>query len=793
MRGDALRSLQVLDAARGWWGPGRVQQAEGERNSHPVGSLSRHRIRQAGARALPWLLALGLATVVLLQAGTPADDIVRYAAYWCLGVVLPGVLVARATFGTRANWPEDVAIGAVTGLGLEIACFAIWSALGLQRQLWLWPLLVAVVFAAAPGLRRHWRITGSQPLPPLWSWGVASAIGAGALAVRDGAFAAPLPPAGGVYYQDITWHLSIVHELTRSFPPQIPQVAGEMLRYHWFSHVHMAAAHLVSGAPVSTVVLRLWILPLLALTALVGAALARELSSTWWSGPVAAWTLVVLQGTYLLPVAGSAGVIFTDSPSQVYVVPLVLGSATVIVQALRGRRLKAGWAVLALILLVSAGGKPVSMPLVLAGTCLATLALLLQRRRQWRAALSVVVMVAVILPASLLYVAGSDGGSSRISLFGFLQWSPLYHHLTGQGFHPAASTVLPAGVNDLSSRSLAILALLLLVPLVANVGHLAPLVLVASRRLRRDPALWFIVGAVGGGGGIYLVLSHPSYSQLYFLGLANALAAVFGAWALAVAVPSTEATGRRVVAVLIGGTMIGGAAVTLARSLTPTLSGHVNSVPAVEASFVAPLAIVGAVAALGFVAWALSRRRVPGLRGWGLPLVLAALVLGGPAQDAMDGPADGLAAVAADKPVPKGVGYPISPSAAAAMAWIGQHTAADAVIATNRHCAAGPESPTCLSLAFWVSGLGGRRTVIEGWGYTSAAQGLVAPPAYRERVVVNDAVFSHPSLTTINRLRREYGASWLVADRSAGPVPVALGRLAQVRFTSGQVTIYELP
>jgi hypothetical protein len=135
-------------------------------------------------------LALGLATVVLLQAGTPAADIVRYAAYWCLGVVLPGVLVARATFGTRANWPEDVAIGAVTGLALEIACFAIWSALGLQRQLWLWPLLVAVVFAAAPGLRRHWRITGSQPLPPLWSWGVASAIGAGALAVRDGAFAA---------------------------------------------------------------------------------------------------------------------------------------------------------------------------------------------------------------------------------------------------------------------------------------------------------------------------------------------------------------------------------------------------------------------------------------------------------------------------------------------------------------------------------------------------------------------------------------------------------------------------
>src|SRR6185503_18478007 len=49
---------------------------------------------------------------------------------------------------------------------------------------------------------------------------------------------------GGLYYQDVTWHLSIVHELTRSFPPEVAQLAGQTLRYHWFSHVHLAAAHL---------------------------------------------------------------------------------------------------------------------------------------------------------------------------------------------------------------------------------------------------------------------------------------------------------------------------------------------------------------------------------------------------------------------------------------------------------------------------------------------------------------------------------------------------------------------
>jgi len=127
--------------------------------------------------ALPWLLVLGLATVTLLQVGTPAPDIGRYALYWCLAVTLPGLLVARATVGTRGNWPEDIALGAVTGLALELLCFALWSLLGLQQQLWVWPLLVVGTFVAVPRLRRHWRISSPRPLPRLWSWGVASSIG----------------------------------------------------------------------------------------------------------------------------------------------------------------------------------------------------------------------------------------------------------------------------------------------------------------------------------------------------------------------------------------------------------------------------------------------------------------------------------------------------------------------------------------------------------------------------------------------------------------------------------------
>ena len=91
-----------------------------------------------------------------------------------------------------------------------------------------------------------------------------------------------------------------------------------------------------------------------------------------------------------------------------------------------------------------------------------------------------------------------------------------------------------------------------------------------------------------------------------------------------------------------------------------------------------------------------------------------------------------------------------------------------------------------------VSGIGGRRTVIEGWGYTSKAVSWYAPTPFPERLAVNDAVFTDPGEETIARLRVEYGATWLVADTSASPVSAQLERFAVPRFSSGEVTVYEL-
>jgi hypothetical protein len=135
---------------------------------------------------------------------------------------------------------------------------------------------------------------------------------------------------------------------------------------------------------------------------------------------------------------------------------------------------------------------------------------------------------------------------------------------------------------------------------------------------------------------------------------------------------------------------------------------------------------------------------------------------------------------------------PITADDATAMAWVNQNVPSEAVVATNRHCVSGRQRPRCLEVAFWVSGLGGRRTVMEGWGYTSAAKSLTAQTPFPERLAVNDAVFTDPSAGTIDRLRSEYGASWLVADKSAGPVSSNLARFAAAKFTKGAITVYQL-
>jgi hypothetical protein len=746
------------------------------------------------ARSLPWVVTAGFVVLALLASETPIEDVGRYGAYLIFGVAVPGVLMWRALVGSRGNLPEDVAVGAVTGLGLELGAWALATGLGVQQWLWVWPAAVVVTFLLVPRLRRHWRIADRRPLPLMWSWGVAVAVVLVASFIWY-AYFTPwlLPPHGATYYNDLLWHLGIVHELARALPPEIPQVAGEPFRYHWFSHAHMAAAHLISGAPEATVLLRLWILPVVAMMAMAAAVLAREVSRVWWSGPVAAWAVVALHGVNLLPVqAISVYTVVPLSPSHLYIAPIVLVAAVLIVKLLRGERLRGAWVVLIILVAAASGAKPTGLPMMLAATLLAGLALVCLRQRAWRMAALLALIMAAALPASHAFVAGSDNpGWSRFSLFDFVEWFPLYGDLTGGPGAAVAGPLLPEGVVDLSARSVAVLVLMLLVMVGGHLGRLLPLLALGSRRFRRDPAAWWLAGMVAAAWGAFLLFSHVALAQAYFLSLGVPFAGVLAAWVLASAVPRTIPRSTAVVSMVVGVAM-GAFVVWLARQVTPAVpDADATSLTARAVSFAVPIGVVAAALLLGLLSWAAARRIAPSLRGMGVAVLMAAVAVGGPLEgSAVVGKLAAERAIAGEIPIP--AGPRVGAGAPAALAWIEANTAADDVVATNLHCAGVETVPNCTALSFWVSGLGGRRTVIEGWGYTGEVVARNSPPPWPERFDLNEQAFTAPTPEVLDRLRDEYGARWLFADSEAGPVSPNLGRLATERFTSGEVTIYEL-
>jgi len=133
--------------------------------------------------------------------------------------------------------------------------------------------------------------------------------------------------------------------------------------------------------------------------------------------------------------------------------------------------------------------------------------------------------------------------------------------------------------------------------------------------------------------------------------------------------------------------------------------------------------------------------------------------------------------------------------------WLNDHAGNDDIVATNVHCVPIGRSKPCDARAFWVAGIGGRRTVVESWGYsdaTVAANGVnglkypLQPAPDPEVFALNQRVFTDAQPADLARLRAEHDVRWLFADSRAGKVSPGLAALATVRLVSGPVTIYEL-
>jgi hypothetical protein len=732
-------------------------------------------------RSLPWLLPIVVAAAGFASLGDVGiGPLAKYSVYFGVAVALPGTLLLRAMWRSTGTWAEDLGLGSVVGATYQLIGWAIFTALGWQRWLIVWPALVLIGFAVAG--RRYFRIEEPKPLPFVWTIGLAVSAAVMIGAATFGVMAYhPMPPHGEAYYPDLLYHLSMVHELTRSVPPETPQVVGEPLEYHWFANADMAAAVDITRLTPLVVLFRLWVLPWLVVALLVCATLARTVSRTWWTGVLAALALAAPQLFLLVDTSVNlAPPVSLLSPSQTFGLVAAVTAAVLLIDL----QFKSGshrlWLLIVPILIVGGGSKPTVLPLLLGGVGLAALYLLVTTRRiPWRL-LGTAVVLLVAGAATFLTVVGSTSGS-RLQFLAVLKSLPVYAAATGDKTQPGdGGMILPALAHG---HLVGTLSLLLGLLLTLQAMSWAGLGVVA----RKDPVAWFLLGAMVAGWAGYLLIDHPSVSESYFVYTAAPFSLAAAGW---FAATSARAAGRPVpiaIAAFVLSIVYAGLLVW-ARGVPAASTGR-----QLWLSTRMLLVVLGITLVL-LVAWRLFFRQAGG--GMFVVLVLLSTApISSLLQSAVRGDTE-------KAPTYRAARWWVYPDEAEAALWLGRHSAPTDVVATTTWCRpAGQTAAGCDARGYLVSGIAGRRTLIEGWAYTSQAmakQGAGGrryteqPAPWPDRVTLTKQALTAPTPDILRTLRDTYHVRWLYADGRNGPVAPALDQLAVRRHSIGRVTIYEL-
>ena len=449
-------------------------------------------------RWLPLTATLAYLVAVLVSADTAPVDLLRYAAYVVLALLLPGTLVYRSLRRTPHSLVDDLAMGLAVGLALELPAWALASVLDLRGVLWLWPLAVVVPFAVAPRLRRHWRVSGYAPAPLGWSWTVAGVVAffttyLSSVFLRRN----PILPTGeGTrQYLDLAYQLSLAGEAKHQFPLHVPQVAGEPLDYHWFAHAHMASTSLIAGIDLPVVALRLAIPALSALAILLTAVVGWRITGKPFVGAVAAVLFFAVgEVNFTDPVTFPFGTQVTFAVwhglSMIYSWVLLLALIGVLARIVSSSSAWRDYVLAALLMLASSGAKASSLPVVAVALLVTAVALLFAGRRiPWAVVVAGLLAAAAQLAATAVLFRFKSYG---LAVQPFFSFERLY------GSDAGRARVVVAFLVNLELRA----------------AGIVPLVWI--RRGRLDAAQWFLLGGAVAGPVIYLALESPSDNNQYF-------------------------------------------------------------------------------------------------------------------------------------------------------------------------------------------------------------------------------------------------------------------------------------
>jgi hypothetical protein len=401
------------------------------------------------------------------------------------------------------------------------------------------------------------------------------------------------------------------------------------------------------------------------------------------------------------------------------------------------------------------------------------------RRVPWRIVAAGAALVGIGV-ATLLTVAGSTNGSG-LQFLAVLKSLPVYTAATGDA--------TPAGEGGLILPALAhgevigTLTLLLGLLLTLQTMALAGFGVVG----RKDPVAWFLLGAMIAGWAGYLLIDHPSVSESYFVYTAAPFSLAGAGWFAATSARAADRPRLIAAAAFVASLVCAGALV------------WARGVPAGPPSrqlwlSTRVLLVVLALTVVAVVGWRLFARQA----GGGLFVVLMLLAVA-PISSVLQSGVHGDTEKSPTYRAPRWWVYPDETEAAL---WLGSHSSPDQVVATNTWCRpAGPSAAGCDARGYLVSGIAGRRTLLEGWAYTNQAmaeQGTGGrryteqPSPWPERAALTDQAIAAPTAAVLLQLKDEYGVRWLYADGRNGTVSPALDRLAVLRHSIGKIRIYDL-
>lgn len=729
----------------------------------------------SGSRWWGWLcaaLALVATAVTMHAHGFGAAQQLQLVSAVLLQLVLPGL--ALTVWMRRPTPLAWLGSAFVLGLPAQLAGWALGVTLGSTVWMWAIPIALGIIGLLATRRRLGTLVRRRSAMP---AWQGAALLGAWLILLRQIAAHWTLHPSGDDavgWYHDMYWHLAINASAMHRIPMQDPQAIAEVFNYHWLTNGHIAGVAASTGLDLTLLSPAAWLLPVSAALFGVTFGLAHHIARTPTAGTLAV-VLVIAAPSFAVNqaarVSGSTS-IHPLSPSHMLALPVTVMMVWLLAVMLKSGSTSRRRAVLPLVLIaiLVSGVKVSTLPVLLCGVIAAGFATVLAGHRRRVVGLLLVLLFGILVSTFPLF--GGGGGGSTFGLLRSQELAPIFQASSDLLDHlgPRGDTALFGGF---------------VVLLLANSLWMAP-GLFALRW--RDPIGWLNLGVIASATGVTYVLAHPGRSEYYFpMGVQPimAIAAAVGMMHVLRKVPRTYHP--KLVAVAIGSLLVGAWATTYPRWDSLTLDRVAGGI----ALLVALLVISGVLV------WRL---------GWwrgaaACSAVLLAFSCGSGVREVTDG--HGFAHLVPSKVEElieerePGFGDVTADEMEALKAVT--ELPVDAVVATNVHCIGAKSWEFCDARAFWVSGLGQRRVILGGWGYTALGRSTEGDGGRRhnnnpypdeELFELNEKAFSAPDGETFAKLK-ELGATHVFADRRAGEVQPS-DEWCEPVFENDTVTLCEI-